>query len=141
MKSYVGTKLAARGPLLSEGDFVRGKIRFLSHELPESAADAAVAPARGFDVFCLPIIEWGFRFQRPQQLLLPFARDGHRVFYARTGFLGLDREPTLQPVQGIERIYEVGLPGEGFNELARTEDFYLRNGFSQIGARMRRALQ
>jgi len=63
-------------------------------------------------VFCLPIIEWGFRFQRPQQLLLPFARDGHRVFYARTGFLGLDREPTIHSVEGVERIYEVGLPGE-----------------------------
>ena len=49
---------------------------------------------------------------------MPFARDGHRVFYARTGFLGLDRAPTLEAVQGqagvegIDRIYEVGLPGE-----------------------------
>ena len=61
-------------------------------------------------MLCLPIIEWGFRFQRPQQLLTPFAQDGHRVFYMKTGFLGLDREPTLHRVS--DRIYEVGLPGD-----------------------------
>ncbi|HEY1249620.1 MAG TPA: glycosyltransferase [Thermoanaerobaculia bacterium] len=99
-------------------DFVRGKIRALSHEPSESGA---VPPARGFDVFCLPIIEWGFRYQRPQQLLAPFARDGHRVFYARTGFLGLDREPTLARVEGVDRVFEVGLPGEFDFNLYRGE--------------------
>ncbi|MEX0879671.1 MAG: glycosyltransferase [Thermoanaerobaculia bacterium] len=63
-----------------------------------------------FDVLCLPIIEWGFRFQRPQQLLSRFADDGHRVFYLKTGFLGLDREPEVRPL--AERVYEVALPGE-----------------------------
>ena len=67
-------------------------------------------PAERFDVLCLPIIDWGFRFQRPQQLLSRFAADGHRVFYARTGFLGLDREPGLEPV--ADRVFEVALPGE-----------------------------
>lgn len=33
-------------------------------------------------VVCLPIIEWSFRFQRPQQLMLQFARHGWRVQYA-----------------------------------------------------------
>jgi GT2 family glycosyltransferase/glycosyltransferase involved in cell wall biosynthesis len=61
-------------------------------------------------VLCLPIIEWGFRFQRPQQLLSRFAEDGHRVFYARTGFLGLDREPEVRELR--PRVFEVALPGE-----------------------------
>ncbi|HEY2797274.1 MAG TPA: glycosyltransferase [Thermoanaerobaculia bacterium] len=58
---------------------------------------------------------------------MPFARDGHRVFYARTGFLGLDREPTVRPVEGVgvgvgmERVYEVGLPGEYDFNLYRGE--------------------
>jgi hypothetical protein len=30
---------------------------------------------------CLPIIEWDFRFQRPQQLMLQFAKHGWRVHY------------------------------------------------------------
>lgn len=32
-------------------------------------------------VVCLPIIEWDFRFQRPQQLMVQFAKHGWRVFY------------------------------------------------------------
>ncbi len=87
---------------------VRGKIRLLSDARPDSSKP--LPPARGFDVFCLPIIDWGFRVQRPQQLLKPFAADGHRVFYAKTGFLGLDREPEISEVG--ERIWEVSLPGE-----------------------------
>lgn len=41
---------------------------------------------------------------------MPFAQDGHRVFYGRTGLLGLDREPTVREL--ADRVYEVGLPGE-----------------------------
>ena len=67
-------------------------------------------PARGFDVLCLPIIDWEFRFQRPQQLMTRFTEDGHRVFYLKTGLLGLDREPVLRAL--AERVFEVALPGE-----------------------------
>jgi len=95
----------------------RGKIRPLSRALSESTA--SLPPARRCDVLCLPIIDWGFRFQRPQQLLSRFAADGHRVFYARTGFLGLDREPELSTV--AERVFEVALPGEhDFDIYSRT---------------------
>ena len=41
--------------------------------------------------------------------------------------------------QGMERV-EVGLPREHFEGLAATEDFYLANGFTSLGARMRRSL-
>ncbi len=95
---------------------VRGKIRVLSHARPDSSKP--FPPARGFDVFCLPIIDWGFRVQRPQQLLKQFAADGHRVFYAKTGFLGLDREPEVSEL--AERTWEVSLPGE------HDFDFYSR---------------
>ncbi|MCB9870235.1 MAG: glycosyltransferase [Planctomycetes bacterium] len=61
-----------------------------THQLPRSSTGgslrAELPPARSFDVFCLPVIDWEFRFQRPQQLLREFARDGHRVFYLRTAF-------------------------------------------------------
>lgn len=33
------------------------------------------------DIFRFPIIEWDYRWQRPQQLSVQFAEDGHRVFY------------------------------------------------------------
>lgn len=39
--------------------------------------------------------------------------------------------------RGITRI-EVGLPGEGFPEHERTRAFYARNGYIEVGLRMRR---
>lgn len=38
------------------------------------------------DIICFPIIDWRFRYQRPQQILSRFARRGHRVFYVETTF-------------------------------------------------------
>ena len=38
-------------------------------------------PHSGYDVICLAVIEWQFRFQRPQQIATQFAEHGHRVFY------------------------------------------------------------
>jgi hypothetical protein len=52
--------------------------------------EAALSPRKSgdpYDVLCLPIIEWGYRFQRPQQLMRQFARHGHRVFYVSHEFL------------------------------------------------------
>lgn len=72
----------------------------VSHEVPatETAVSADPPPRIGraggwnepvagrSDVICLPIIDWHFRFQRPQQLASRFAAAGHRVFYAETRF-------------------------------------------------------
>lgn len=38
---------------------------------------------------------------------------------------------------GLARV-EVGLPGEGFSDLAATEAFYCAHGFTSLGLRMRR---
>jgi GT2 family glycosyltransferase/glycosyltransferase involved in cell wall biosynthesis len=37
-----------------------------------------------YDVVCFSIIDWSFRWQRPQQLLSQFADAGHRVFVFKT---------------------------------------------------------
>lgn len=63
----------------------------------------------GVDVFCFPIIDWDFRFQRPQQLLTQFARTGHRVFYVRTTFQDEETEVVVRTV--AENVYEIQLPG------------------------------
>lgn len=63
------------------------------------------------DVICFAIIDWHFRFQRPQQILTQFAQDGHRVFYLSISFAGLHRSaPEIRPIG--ERIFEVILPGD-----------------------------
>jgi len=42
------------------------------------------APRGRYDVIVLSIIDWDFRFQRPQQIAAQFGRHGHRVFYLST---------------------------------------------------------
>jgi GT2 family glycosyltransferase/glycosyltransferase involved in cell wall biosynthesis len=41
-------------------------------------------PASRYDVVVFSIIDWDFRFQRPQQIAAQFGRHGHRVFYLST---------------------------------------------------------
>ena len=36
---------------------------------------------KSYEIVCLPIIDWDFRFQRPQQLVRRFVQAGHRVYY------------------------------------------------------------
>lgn len=99
LRSGLGT-LAKRSPLLRQA--VRAAIplplrerlhNFLSRgdgPLKPMVTEPAAAPLTldrfdalpgRFDVICYANIEWGARFQRPQQMMLQFARAGHRVFY------------------------------------------------------------
>jgi len=51
----------------------------------------AAAPSGRYDVVVFSIIDWDFRFQRPQQLSTQFGRHGHRVLYlSTTKFLSPD---------------------------------------------------
>lgn len=62
-----------------------------------------------YDIVCFPIIEWDFRFQRPQQLMLRFASAGHRVFYLSQTF-----QPSGEPFNITEKchsVFEVSLCG------------------------------
>ena len=68
----------------------------------------------GYDVIFFPIIDWDFRFQRPQQICVQFAENHHRVFYLRTNFeTRRNRDETHVLVRDIrENIYEVQLTAE-----------------------------
>jgi GT2 family glycosyltransferase len=68
-----------------------------------------VPPGTHCDILCFPIIDWEFRFQRPQQLLTQFALHGHRIFYLRTSF-GTGGQFSMHSLG--ENIYEVQLPGK-----------------------------
>jgi GT2 family glycosyltransferase/glycosyltransferase involved in cell wall biosynthesis len=62
------------------------------------------------DVICFSIIDWDFRYQRPQQVMTQFARHGHRVFYiSSTRFLQADAIPRVSATKVSENIYEVSL--------------------------------
>ena len=87
---------------------------------PEPAATTAVDEGRhaspggaAFDVVCFPIIDWGFRFQRPQQLLSRFADRGHRVFYVSQLFRPDGPPVELRKIRA--NVWEVSLRGPAKN--------------------------
>lgn len=69
----------------------------------------AMSPARP-DVICFSIVDWSFRYQRPQQIMSQFAAHGHRVFY-----LKLDRnlpaqaDPRFSITKLKENVYQLTL--------------------------------
>jgi glycosyltransferase involved in cell wall biosynthesis len=65
------------------------------------------------DIICLPIIDWDYRFQRPQQLMLRFAAAGHRVFYLANQFR---KSGDLYGLRQIAlSLWEVSLRGPRYN--------------------------
>jgi polysaccharide pyruvyl transferase CsaB len=66
-------------------------------------------PAGRYDVVVFSIIDWDFRFQRPQQLATQFGRHGHRVLYLSTSaFLPADGAPATLRMKA-ENVVEVRL--------------------------------
>jgi len=62
-----------------------------------------------YDIIVLPVMDWESRKQRPQHIACQFARAGHRVFYARTGF-HQQFNPRVRSV--APNIIEIQLPAE-----------------------------
>ncbi len=60
-----------------------------------------------YDVLCFSIIDWSFRWQRPQQMLSQFADAGHRVFLFRTTEFLRSGGPSFQIAQARENVWEV----------------------------------
>jgi O-antigen biosynthesis protein len=105
-----GLRRARRGVRVGWQGVIRTANWSLPAAFPENAArslqQGATAP---YDVICLPVFNWGFRFQRPQQLMRQFAGHGCRVFYVSHDFL------LASPV-AIERleknVYGLRLPAD-----------------------------
>jgi len=89
------------------GDFYES-VTLLPH-LPEAEVKAILDQPVGTsrvakpDVICFSIVDWSFRFQRPQQLMAQFAAHGHRVFYLNVSQF---RSPYAQPKFSVEQIRE-----------------------------------
>jgi hypothetical protein len=89
-----------------------GSARGVSRRIAsDKARRIRIEPAmRGkYAVVCLPVIEWGFRFQRPQQLMRQFAEEGHLVLYASHRF---HRGGSARMRAVDTNILEVALPGD-----------------------------
>ena len=125
----ISTKIVIRGwyarlfgrPLLDSGPqraFLRlpdvGAQSLSKIELSGSDSGDFLAPEhwdhqkKPYGVVVLPIIDWNFRFQRPQQIARRFAMKGHSVAYASLSF-----GPELAIAHIEDGIEELRLPGSG----------------------------
>ncbi|HEY9232792.1 MAG TPA: glycosyltransferase, partial [Blastocatellia bacterium] len=77
------------------------------------AAATSTARASAHDVICFPIIDWDFRFQRPQQLMAQFAAAGHRVYYISHQFRTAGAPYVIS--QKRDNLFEVSLRGPALN--------------------------
>ncbi|HKG23565.1 MAG TPA: glycosyltransferase [Blastocatellia bacterium] len=62
------------------------------------------------DVICFSIIDWEFRYQRPQQIMSQFAANGHRVFYISPSRFQPKEAEARAAIKEIKKnVYEVSL--------------------------------
>ncbi|MDR7485189.1 MAG: glycosyltransferase [Armatimonadota bacterium] len=87
--------------------------RVLAHPVASPRPSAATPRRSLYDVLFFSVIDWGFRFQRPQQLACQFAAHGHRVFYVSMTFdpypSGSPRPPAPTLATVRPHIHEIRL--------------------------------
>src|SRR5262249_45358344 len=81
------------------------------------AGDCAAPAGNGrYDIVILPIFDFDFRFQRPQQIAARFGRLGHRVFWISPTRLLPARAPApYESVRIRENIWEIHLRAPAFD--------------------------
>jgi GT2 family glycosyltransferase/glycosyltransferase involved in cell wall biosynthesis len=89
-------------------------------ELVAGIRETTLAKPAKYDVVCLPIVDWDFRFQRPQQLMSRFAAAGHRVFYVSLKFQR--GGPPYRITSKAENVFEITLRGPDLNVYRDTLD-------------------
>jgi len=97
--------LRRAAPVASPGGFVTLEARPAPGR--PSAAAVPMEPAGRYDVVVFSIIDWDFRFQRPQQLATQFGRHGHRVFYLSTTQFLSPGGPAWDLSRKTERVAEL----------------------------------
>jgi GT2 family glycosyltransferase/glycosyltransferase involved in cell wall biosynthesis len=108
---------------------------------PSEQKAPGIATTTTFDIICFSIIDWSFRWQRPQQLLSQFAEAGHRVFiFKTTAFLAQGAAP-FQIEQVRENVWEVTIaPPVMFDVYSGTIDPATIAWFPSLFDSMRREL-
>ena len=73
------------------------------------------SPLKKKDIICFPIINWDFRYQRPQHILTEFAKNGHRVFYFTVNLRPLKKSYELKTL--ANNIYQIELNSPNFFDI------------------------
>ncbi|HET7451739.1 MAG TPA: glycosyltransferase, partial [Thermoanaerobaculia bacterium] len=66
-------------------------------------------PSGEYDLVVLSIIDWDFRFQRPQQIASQFARNGHRVFFLSTTRFVPPDGPAWEAESKLSNVTEIAI--------------------------------
>jgi GT2 family glycosyltransferase/glycosyltransferase involved in cell wall biosynthesis len=89
---------------------------FLDSPLGTLPAASGTRPRNRYDLIVLPVFEFDFRFQRPQQLAKEFARQGHRVFWISPArVLPPDSSQAYEALPLSTRLWEVRLRAQAAN--------------------------
>ncbi len=84
-----------------------------SLDQPEVQRMESLPHQRKYDLFILSIIDFEFRFQRPQQIAVEYARRGHRVFWISANhFLPPDSGHPFRLNKLADNLWDVELRGE-----------------------------
>ena len=85
-------------------------ISFLAAKTQERAVKSCKAQApEKHDLFVFSIINWDFRFQRPQQIARKFAQAGHRVFYVSGEFIA-NKSVKVKEIE--KNLFNLSLTGD-----------------------------
>jgi glycosyltransferase involved in cell wall biosynthesis len=105
-----GMRRTRRGLRIGWQGFARAAHWSSSASFPENVVQNMLdGETDRYDVVCLPVFDWGFRFQRPQQLMRQFARHEHRVFYVSHDFL-LTSPAAVSQLE--KNVYGLRLPAD-----------------------------
>ena len=92
-------------------DFIPERLQAKGESRPAETADAL--PKRKYDLIVFAIFDFEFRFQRPQQIAVQFARTGHRVFWiSPSRFLPESATAPYEAIPLRESMWEVHLRGD-----------------------------
>jgi len=67
------------------------------------------------DIICFPIINWNYRYQRPQHIMTEFAKKGHRVFYLTVNLRKLNKSYEITQIS--DNIFQIELNSPKFFDI------------------------
>ena len=95
--------------------FVKSTHTFQEPNNTESIVNSIKKNVEKKDIICFPIINWDFRFQRPQHILTKFAESGHRIFYFTTNLRQLKSPYEIK--QKSQNVYQVEINSSIFFDI------------------------
>lgn len=97
-------------------------LKTVSQSLEEKKSiirQALANPLEKKDIICFPIINWNYRYQRPQHILSLFAKNGHRVFYLTQNLRKQKFSYEIKPLE--KNIFQIDFSTPFFFDIYKDE--------------------